>query len=264
MITASHMSVMEVKNHWKLDCFFNSLFGFTAKTISKLRVTRHWWIPLQIISVYAESFSMSSCKKVVGVFRVYQPGAPVKPGWPVGPGCPVAPGCPAGPGSPGIPDGPCGPGGPLLPGGPKGPVAPWIPIGPSGPMSPVEPIGPGSPKSPSWPGSPGKKHRLDHGPLTRYVKFRVAHAPRMPGTFSPPPISKKQPVSDPGMHHGTCLMHVPWCMSGSLTCGSGENVPGIPGATCNITYLARGPWLTSLSVELFEWIKIVIFELQYS
>ena len=27
----------------------------------------------------------------------------------------------------------------------------------------------------------------DHGPLTRYVKLRVAHAPGMPGTFSPPP-----------------------------------------------------------------------------
>ena len=37
-------------------------------------------------------------------------------------------------------------------------------------------------------------------------------------------------VSDPGMHHGTCVTHVPWCMSGSLTCGGGENVPGIPGA----------------------------------
>ena len=32
------------------------------------------------------------------------------------------------------------------------------------------------------------------------------------------------------MHHGTCVTHVPWCMSGSLTCGDGENVPGIPGA----------------------------------
>ena len=37
-------------------------------------------------------------------------------------------------------------------------------------------------------------------------------------------------VSDPGMHHDTCVTHVPWCMSGSLTCGGGENVPGIPGA----------------------------------
>ena len=32
------------------------------------------------------------------------------------------------------------------------------------------------------------------------------------------------------MHHGTCVTHVPWCMSGSLTRGGGENVPGIPGA----------------------------------
>ena len=53
----------------------------------------------------------------------------------------------------------------------------------------------------------------------------------------------KQPVSDPGMHHGTCVNHVPWCMSGSLTSGGGENVPGIPGAcaTRNFTYLVRGP-----------------------
>ena len=26
-------------------------------------------------------------------------------------------------------------------------------------------------------------------------------------------------VSDPDMHHGTCVTHVPWCMSGSLTSG---------------------------------------------
>ena len=36
----------------------------------------------------------------------------------------------------------------------------------------------------------------------------------MPGTFSPPPR-----VSDPDMHHGTCVTHVPWCMTGSLTSG---------------------------------------------
>ena len=51
-----------------------------------------------------------------------------------------------------------------------------------------------------------------HGPLARYVKLRVAHAPGMPGTFSPPPR-----ISDPDMHHGTCVTHVPWCMPGSLT-----------------------------------------------
>ena len=79
-----------------------------------------------------------------------------------------------------------------------------------------------------------------HGPLTRYVKLWVAHAPGMPGTFSPPPL-----VSDPGMHPGTCVTHVPRCMSGSLTCGGVENVPGILGAcaTRNFTYLAKGPLL---------------------
>ena len=53
-----------------------------------------------------------------------------------------------------------------------------------------------------------------HGPLTRYVKLRVAHATGMPGTPSPPPQ-----VSDPNMHHGTCVTHVPYCMPGSLTSG---------------------------------------------
>ena len=43
---------------------------------------------------------------------------------------------------------------------------------------------------------------------------RVTHAPGMPGMFSPPTR-----VSDPAMHHGTCVTHVPWCMPGSLTSG---------------------------------------------
>ena len=56
-------------------------------------------------------------------------------------------------------------------------------------------------------------------------------------------IQMKSLVNDPGMHHGTCVTHVPWCMSRSLTRDGGENVPGIPGAcaTRNFTYLARGP-----------------------
>ena len=53
-----------------------------------------------------------------------------------------------------------------------------------------------------------------HGPLTRYAQLRVAHAPGMPGTFSPSPR-----VNDPDMHHDTCVTHVPWCMTGSLTSG---------------------------------------------
>ena len=29
-------------------------------------------------------------------------------------------------------------------------------------------------------------------------------------------LQMKTLVSDPGMHHGMCVTHVPWCMSGSL------------------------------------------------
>ena len=56
-------------------------------------------------------------------------------------------------------------------------------------------------------------HETCHGPLTRYVKLRVAHAPGMPGTFFLLPL-----VCDPDMHHGTCVTHVPWCMPGWLAC----------------------------------------------
>ena len=86
----------------------------------------------------------------------------------------------------------------------------------------------------SWTGSPAhmnhtglSMNRLPHHePLARYVKLQVAHAPGMPGTFSPPPR-----VNDPDMHHGTC---VPWCMPGSLTSGFplksvvGKTFPAIP------------------------------------
>ena len=56
-------------------------------------------------------------------------------------------------------------------------------------------------------------------------------------------LQMKLLVSDPGMHHGTCVTHMPWCMSESLTHGEGENVPGIP-STCtsrSFAYLVRGP-----------------------
>ena len=56
-------------------------------------------------------------------------------------------------------------------------------------------------------------HRV-MGLFPRCVKSRVAHAPGMPGTFYTPPR-----FSDPDMHHGTCVTHVPWCMPGSLTSG---------------------------------------------
>ena len=57
-------------------------------------------------------------------------------------------------------------------------------------------------------------------------------------------LQNKPLVSDPGMHHGICVTHMPWCMLGWLTHGVGENIPGIPGAcaTRSFTYLVRGPW----------------------
>ena len=83
-------------------------------------------------------------------------------------------------------------------------------------------------------------------------------------------LQRKPLVSDPGMHHGTCVTHVPWCISGSLirygggwgggggggvggvcVCGGGGEVwtfPAILGAcaTRNFTYLARGPFTRQL------------------
>ena len=57
-------------------------------------------------------------------------------------------------------------------------------------------------------------------------------------------LQSKPLLNDHGKHHGTCVTHVPWRMSGSLTYGGGENDPGIPGAcaTQNVTYLTRDPW----------------------
>ena len=52
-----------------------------------------------------------------------------------------------------------------------------------------------------------------NGPLTRYVELRVAHALRMPGTYSPPPASTKT-ASKRSLHasrhvcHARTLVHV--------------------------------------------------------
>ena len=57
-------------------------------------------------------------------------------------------------------------------------------------------------------------------------------------------LQRKPLDNDPCMHHGTCVTHTPWSMSGSLTRVGGENVPGIPRACAprNFTYLVRSPW----------------------
>ena len=93
-----------------------------------------------------------------------------------------------------------------------------------------------------------------HGPLTRYVKLWFAHAPGMPGTSPHHRFQRKPPVSDPSMHHGTCVAHVQWCMSGSLTRSGGENVPGIPAecTTREFRYLARALG------DIYVWLCLLI------
>ena len=41
-------------------------------------------------------------------------------------------------------------------------------------------------------------------------------------------LQRKPLVSDPSMHHGTCVTHMPWCMSGSLIRGGGKTSPAFP------------------------------------
>ena len=41
-------------------------------------------------------------------------------------------------------------------------------------------------------------------------------------------LQRKPPVSNPGMYHDTCVMQVPWCMSGLLTWVAGKTVPAVP------------------------------------
>ena len=78
-----------------------------------------------------------------------------------------------------------------------------------------------------------------HEPLARYETLRVAHALGMPGTFPPPPR-----ISDPDMHHGTCMTHDGIANKRfPLKYVAGKTYPDIPSAcaTRNFTYLARGP-----------------------
>ena len=83
--------------------------------------------------------------------------------------------------------------------------------------------------------------KLGHGPLTRYVNFGLHMRRVYRERFPRHQLQRKSLVSDPGIHRGTCVTHVLWCMSGSLTRGGGEVVPGAC-ATRNFTYLLRGPW----------------------
>ena len=66
-------------------------------------------------------------------------------------------------------------------------------------------------------------------PLASYQIRKIAGcacAGNAKNVFPTHRLQRKPLFSD----HGTYVTHVPWCMSGSLTCGGGENVPAIPGA----------------------------------
>ena len=56
-------------------------------------------------------------------------------------------------------------------------------------------------------------YQLKHGPLTRNVKWRVAHAPGMPGTFSPPSTLKETAIQQSRhasryVRHTRAVIHV--------------------------------------------------------
>ena len=58
-------------------------------------------------------------------------------------------------------------------------------------------------------------------------------------------IQRKPRVGNPGVHHGTCVTHVPWCMPGLLTRGRWRGKrPRHSRRICtrNLTYLIRGPF----------------------
>ena len=55
-----------------------------------------------------------------------------------------------------------------------------------------------------------QQNTLHHGPLARYVNLRVAHAPGMPGMFSPPPRVSVPDMRHASRHmrHARAVMHV--------------------------------------------------------
>ena len=86
-----------------------------------------------------------------------------------------------------------------------------------------------------------------NGPLTRQINWGLRMRRECRERFPQHRSQRKPLISDPSMYHGTCVTHVPWCMSGPLTRGGGKNVPGIPGACAihDFTYLVRGPLLSA-------------------
>ena len=66
-------------------------------------------------------------------------------------------------------------------------------------------------------------------------------------------LQRKPLVCDPGMHHGTCVTHMPWCMSGSRWRVK-RSRHSRRMRTRNFPYLARGPCRSSRR----QWRKTVM------
>ena len=79
-----------------------------------------------------------------------------------------------------------------------------------------------------------------------------------------PRLQRKPLVSDPAMHHGTCVTHVPWCMSGSPAPGGGWNVPGIPGACAPAIFRIWQEAHCRYSIINPEWCGARIYRLSYA
>ena len=91
--------------------------------------------------------------------------------------------------------------------------------------------------------SPSNLSTQEARPYASYQirKIAIAHALGMLGTFSPPPR-----ISDPDMHHGTCVTRVPWWMHAGvanrrfpLKSVSGKTFPAFP-AMHNPQFYASG------------------------
>ena len=89
------------------------------------------------------------------------------------------------------------------------------------------------------------------GPLIRYETCGLHMSWECRERFPRHQLQRKPLVSDLGMHHDTCVTHVSWCMSGSLTRSGRENVPGIPGActTRNFCVSGKRPIWYKLNVQ---------------
>ena len=66
-------------------------------------------------------------------------------------------------------------------------------------------------------------------PWTSYQIRKTVETRECREHFSRRRLQRKPLVSVPGIQYDICVTYVSWCMSGSLTRGGGENVPGIPG-----------------------------------